>query len=287
MDIRIMQYFLAVIREGTISGAAEALHVAQPSLSRQMRELEEELGVTLFERGNRRITLTEEGLVLRKRAEEMISLMQQTEDELSQVKNNTTGTIRIGAGESWAFQYIARVATELTHEYPGIKFSVKSGDTIDLMDELGKGLLDFALIFSDHDPSIYQSVTLPGADIYGVLMRKDSPLAKKKSLTMQDLLNEPVIISRGAQKHFSSDEVLSKLNITATYNLIYNASVMVKEGMGYAICFNRLINTSGDSELTFVPLKPEMKIYGKLIWKKYQVLSPAIKKFIEKINVIL
>ncbi|MCR5772611.1 MAG: LysR family transcriptional regulator [Butyrivibrio sp.] len=287
MDIRIMQYFLAVIREGTISGAAEALHVAQPSLSRQMRELEEELGVTLFERGNRRITLTEEGLVLRKRAEEMISLMQQTEDELSQVKNNTTGTIRIGAGESWAFQYIARVATELTHEYPGIKFSVKSGDTIDLMDELGKGLLDFALIFSDHDPSIYQSATLPGADIYGVLMRKDSPLAKKKSLTMQDLLNEPVIISRGAQKHFSSDEVLSKLNITATYNLIYNASVMVKEGMGYAICFNRLINTSGDSELTFVPLKPEMKIYGKLIWKKYQVLSPAIKKFIEKINVIL
>lgn len=287
MDIRIMQYFLAVIREGTISGAAEALHVAQPSLSRQMRELEEELGVTLFERGNRRITLTEEGLVLRKRAEEMISLMQQTEDELSQVKNNTTGTIRIGAGESWAFQYIARVATELTHEYPGIKFSVKSGDTIDLMDELGKGLLDFALVFSDHDPSIYLSVTLPGADIYGVLMRKDSSLAKKKSLTMQDLLNEPVIISRGAQKHFSSDEVLSKLNITATYNLIYNASVMVKEGMGYAICFNRLINTSGDSELTFVPLKPEMKIYGKLIWKKYQVLSPAIKKFIEKINVIL
>ena len=287
MDIRIMQYFLAIIREGTISGAAEALHVAQPSLSRQMRELEDELGVTLFERGNRRITLTEEGLVLRKRAEEMISLMQQTEDELSQVKNNTTGTIRIGAGESWAFQYIARVATELTHEYPGIKFSVKSGDTIDLMDELGKGLLDFALVFSDPDPIIYQSVTLPGADIYGVLMRKDSPLAKMKSLTMQNLLNEPVIISRGAQKHFSSDEVLSKLNITATYNLVYNASVMVKEGMGYAITFDRLINTSGESELTFVPLNPEIKIHGKLIWKKYQILSPSIKKFIEKMNVKL
>lgn len=284
MDIRTMQYFLAVIREGTISGAAEALHVAQPSLSRQMRALEEELGVTLFERGNRKIMLTEEGIVLRKRAEEMISLMQQTEDEISQVRDHTLGTIRIGAGETWAFQHIAKTATELVAEYPGIKFSIKSGDTIDLMDELEKGLLDFALIFSDPDPMIYQSLTIPAEDVYGILMRKDSPYAGYDSISIQELINEPIILSRGAQSHFFSDELLSKANVTVTYNLLYNASVMVKEGMGYAICFDKLINTSGDSELTFVPLEPEIKIRGKLIWKKYQVLSPAVKLFIEKVR---
>ena len=145
MDIRTMQYYLAVVREGTISAAAEALHVAQPSLSRQMKELEEELGASLFERGNRKITLTEEGMVLRKRAEEMVRLMQMTEEEISQIKNHVSGSVRIGAGESYSFHYLSRTAADIAAEHPDIRFHITSGDTQDLMDELNNGLIDFAV----------------------------------------------------------------------------------------------------------------------------------------------
>ena len=155
MDIRAMQNYLAVTREGTISAAAQALRVSQPALSRQMKDLEEELGVTLFERGKRRITLTEEGLILRKRAEEMIRLMQRTETEISQVRDRVTGDVRIGAGESHAFHHLSRSAGLLRKQYPGIRFHIISGDTMDLMDQLDSGLIDFALIFSDFDSGLY------------------------------------------------------------------------------------------------------------------------------------
>ena len=133
MDIRTMQYYLAVVREGTISAAAEALHVAQPSLSRQMKDLEEELGAALFVRGNRKITLTEEGMVLRKRAEEMVRLMQRTEEEISQVKNHVSGSVRIGAGESVSFHYLSRTAASIAKEHPDIRFHITSGDTQDFL----------------------------------------------------------------------------------------------------------------------------------------------------------
>ncbi len=287
MDIRTMQYYLAVVREGNISAASEALHVAQPSLSRQMRELEEELDVTLFIRGNRHITLTEEGMVLKKRAEEMVSLMQRTEDELSQVRQNITGTIRIGAGESRVFQYLSKASASLMSEYPGIQISIKSGDTLDLMDEIGSGLLDFAVIFSEPDTSIYQSISMPTEDIYGILMRKDSPFADKKAIKLSDLKDKPIIISRGAKRHFQNDSRLSGLNVKATYNLIYNASILVEDGVGYAICFDNLINTTGDSPLIFIPLSPKKTVHGTLIWKKYQVLSPAVQLFVDKIKMMI
>ncbi len=180
MDIRTMQYYLAVVREGTISAAAEALHVAQPSLSRQMKELEEELGASLFIRGNRKITLTEEGMVLRKRAEEMIRLMQMTEEEISQIKNHISGSVRIGAGESYSFHYLSRTAASLANDHPDIRFHITSGDTQDLMDELNDGLIDFAVIFTEVDHSLYQSIELPAEDGFGVLMPKDCPLAHKR-----------------------------------------------------------------------------------------------------------
>ena len=287
MDLRIMQYFLAVVREGNISAASEALHVAQPSLSRQMKELEEELGASLFIRGNRRITLTEEGMVLKKRAEEIVGLIQRTEEEISQTKGKITGTIRIGAGESRVFSCISKTVSRLSEKHPGITVSIKSGDTIDLMDEIGNGILDFAIIFSDTDESRYDSITLPMADTYGILIRKDSPLASKKSVSFTDLVDKPVIISRGAQRHFKNDKLLSKLHITATYNLIYNASLLVEDGLGYAICFNNLINTTGDSPLTFVPLDPPVEIHGNLIWKKYELQSPAVKLFLDEIQQVI
>lgn len=284
MDLRTMQYYLAVVREGTISAAAESLHVAQPSLSRQMKELETELGATLFERGNRKISLTEEGMILRKRAEEMVRLMQMTEEEISQVKNNVSGSVRIGAGESLSFHYLSRAAADLHREHPDIRFHITSGDTHDLMDELNNGLLDFALIFSDVDHSLYQCITLPPENRYGILMPKDCALAEKKEIHFSDLEDAPVFVSRAAHNYFMSSYNLSKLNVVAVYNLIYNASLMVEDGLGYAITFDGLINTSGDSPLCFRPLVPQLIMAGNLIWKKYQILSPAVQLFIERLR---
>lgn len=284
MDIRTMQYYLAVVREGTISAAAQALHVAQPSLSRQMKELEEELGVTLFVRGNRKITLTEEGMVLRKRAEEMVRLMQMTEEEISQIKNHISGSVRIGAGESWSFHYLSRAAASIAAEHPDIRFHITSGDTQDLMDELNNGLIDFAVIFTNVDHTLYQSIELPVEDSFGLLMPKDCPLAEKSEIRLSDLKGLPVIISRAAAPHYSGSDELSSLNIVATYNLIYNASLLVEDGLGYAICFDKLINTTGDSPLCMRPIVPAMKSTGYLIWKKYQVFSPAVQMFIDRVR---
>ncbi len=284
MDIRTMQYYLAVVREGTISAAAEALHVAQPSLSRQMKDLEEELGVSLFERGNRKITLTEEGMVLRKRAEEMVRLMQMTEEEISSIKNHISGSVRIGAGESISFHYLSRAAASLAEEHPDIRFHITSGDTQDLMDELQNGLIDFAVIFTDVDHTLYQSLPLPAEDSFGVLMPKDSPLAEKDVIHWSDLQGLPVIVSRASLPYFTGAEDLSSLNIVATYNLIFNASLLVEDGLGYAICFDRLINTTGDSTLCVRPLVPQIRNAGNLIWKKYQIFSPAVQLFIDRVR---
>ena len=283
MDIRTMQYYLAVVREGTISGAAESLHVAQPSLSRQMKELEEDLGVSLFERGNRRITLTEEGMILRRRAEEMLRLIQLTEAELTQAKDRITGEVNIGAGESHAFHFLSSVAAQIAQEHPEVRFHVVSGDTRDLMEQLNNGLLDFALIFSEVDRSQYHSLALPQEDRFGVLMRRDSELAERNVITLADLEDKPLIISR------ASGEMIHGLmgrqpHIAATYNLIYNASLLVEDGLGYALGFDKLINVDGDSSLCFRPLSPAVAVTGTLIWKRYQVLSPAVRLFAETLR---
>lgn len=283
MDILTMQYYLAVVREGTISAAARSLHVAQPSLSRQMKKLEEELGVPLFERGNRKITLTEEGMVLRKRAEEMVRLEQITKDEIAEMRNQISGTVRIGAGEAYAFHYLSRTAKSLVREYPDIRFEITSGDTQDLMDQLNNGLIDFALIFTEVDHALYQSVALPAEDRFGVLMKKDCPLTEKTELRISDLKDYPVIVSRASIPLFSGSTDLSSLKIAATYNLVYNASLLVEDGLGVAICFDKLINTTGDSPLTTRPLVPAVKNAGAIIWKKYEVFSPASQKFIDKL----
>ena len=284
MDIRTMQYYLAVVREGTISAAAQALHVAQPSLSRQMKELEDELGTALFVRGNRKITLTEEGMVLRRRAEEMVRLMQLTEDEISQIKNHISGSVRIGAGESWSFHYLARTAASLLEEHPDIRFHITSGDTRDLMDELNNGLIDFAVIFTEVDRLLYQSIALPAEDRFGLLMPRNCPLAEKEVIHLSDLKGLPLIVSRASEPYFAGSEELSSLNVVGTYNLVYNASLLVEDGLGYAVCFDKLINTTGESRLCIRPILPQIKIAGYLIWKKYQIFSPAVQMFIERIR---
>ena len=284
MDIRTMQYYLAVVREGTISAAAEALHVAQPSLSRQMKELERELGTPLFMRGNRRITLTEEGIILRRRAEEMVQLMQRTEEEITQVKNHISGAVRIGAGESASFHYLSRTASRLSKAHPDVRFHITSGDTQDLMDELTDGLIDFAVIFTEVDHNLYQSITLPESDRFGVLMPKAHPLASKDFVRIRDLKGCPVILSRAHAAVISGMKDFFGLDVIATYNLIYNASLLVEDGLGLAVTFDGLVNCTETGTLTFRPLVPEIPATGKLIWKKYQTFSPAAQLFTDLVR---
>ena len=214
----------------------------------------------------------------------MVRLMQMTEEEISQIKNHISGSVRIGAGESWSFHYLSRAAASIASEHPDIRFHITSGDTQDLMDELNNGLIDFAVIFTGVDHTLYQSIELPAEDSFGLLMPKDCPLAEKSEIRLSDLRGLPIIISRAAAPHYTGSEELSSLNIVATYNLIYNASLLVEDGLGYAICFDKLINTTGDSPLCMRPIVPAMKSTGYLIWKKYQVFSPAVQMFIDRVR---
>lgn len=287
MDIRIMEYYLAVTREGNISAAAEVLHVSQPALSRQIRDLEEELGVTLFERGSRRITLTEEGMILRRRAEEMVRLMQMTQSEISQARRHISGEVHIGAGESLAFHHLSEIAGNIHRDYPNIRFTITSGDTADLMEQLDEGLIDIALIFTDYDRSQYHGIRLPKCDKLGLLMRKGDPLEAKESITVSDLKRLPLIIPRAAMDMLSSDPDFSDLNIVTVYNLIYNASLFVEDGVGYALGFDGLINTTGNSSLTFRPLEKQITQAGSIIRKRYAVFNPAANLFFDRLKAVI
>lgn len=287
MELRVLQYFLAVAKEQSISKAAKYLHLSQPTLSRQIRDLEEELGKQLLIRGNRKITLTEEGMILRKRAEEIINLVQKAEKEITLSDDIITGDIYIGTGETEGVRLLAQVAKKLQKIYPEIHYHIVSGDAMDIMEHLDKGLLDFAILLDPVDLSKYESMKLPYKDITGVLMRKDSPLAEKESVHTCELANLPLIVSRQQLKNGVLDLLTKQsgtpLNIVASYNLIFNASLMVEEGLGYAIGLDKIINTTGNTNLTFKPLTPCVEIGMNFVWKKYQVFSKAAEIFLQTI----
>ncbi|MDE7157283.1 MAG: LysR family transcriptional regulator [Lachnospiraceae bacterium] len=291
MELRVLQYFLAVTREQSISGAAESLHLSQPTLSRQLKELEEELGKQLMIRGNRRITLTEEGMILRKRAEEIMELVKKAEDEISLSDDIIAGDITVGAGETDGIRFLARAAQEIQKKSPLIHLHIISGDRASVTDDLDRGLIDFGLIFGEIDTSKYEYIKLPYRDTWGVIMRRDSALAGKKTITAEDLLDKPLIISRQAFQNAVFRDFFpcsqEKLNIVATYNLLFNGSLMVDEGMGYAISFDKLINVSGDSNLCFRPLEPKIEAGMSIVWKKYQVFTKATEKFLQKLQELI
>ena len=288
MELRVLQYFLAVTREQSISGAAESLHLSQPTLSRQLKELEEELGKQLFIRGNRRISLTEEGMILRKRAEEVMDLIHKAQQEISVTDHAISGDVFIGAGETDGVRLLARAARKLQESYPDIRYHIASGDTTDVLENLDKGLIDFGLLLSTVDASKYDSVRFPVKDTYGILMRKDSPLAGKDFLTPEDLLDKPLIFNRntrdGDQLMSWLNKSRSKIHTAATYNLLFNASLMVEEGLGYAFALDKIIHVTENSCLLFKPLSPAVHAEMNLIWKKYQFFSKAAQKFLEEIT---
>lgn len=288
MELRVLRYFLAVAREETISGAAETVHVTQPTLSRQMMDLEEELGKTLFLRGKRRITLTEEGMFLRKRAQEIVALVEKTESEFSSEEKDISGDVWIGGGETDAMRLIARAARGLQAVHPHISYHLFSGNAEDVAERLDRGLVDFGIFIEPADLSKYDFIKLPVTDSWGVLMRKDSPLAAKQSVRPEDLLGLPLLCSRQplVKNELSGwmGDNYEKLNIMTTYNLLYNASLMVEEGMGYALCLDKIIRTPDDSPLCFRPLEPRLEVGLDIVWKKYQIFSKAAAKFLEHLQ---
>ena len=291
MELRVLQYFLAVAREQSIVRAAESLHLSQPTLSTQIKAMEEELGKQLLIRGtkgSRKVTLTEEGMILRKRAEEILNLVHKTEREISLSDEVVVGDVYIGTGETEAVRLIAKAARKLYQTYPGIHYHIASGNAEFVMEQLEKGLIDFGLIFGAVDQAKYNYIKIPLTEVWGVLMRKDSPLAERSNISPEDLWDKPLILSRqedssGALASWIQREI-SELEVVATYNLLFNASLMVEEGLGYAVGFDKIINTSGNSSLCFRPLNPRREDGMCIIWKKYQVFSKASEKFMAQLK---
>lgn len=288
MDIRVLQYFLAVAREESITKAAERLRMTQPPLSRQLKDLEDELGKQLLIRGSKKVTLTEDGMLLRKRAEELVDLMEKTKAELTSSNENINGDIHIGCGETEAISFLAQAAWDLQQKHPLIHYHIYSGDAERVMERLDKGLIDFGLLVGPVDVNKYDYIRLPLKDTWGVLMRKDSSLAEKESILAEDLWDKPLIISH--QTSINSEMFswlktdITKLNIVATYDLVYNASQFVKKGFGYVIALDKLINTTGDSSLCFRPLYPTLEAGLCIVWKKYQVFSKASNAFLQQLQ---
>ena len=269
MELRVLQYFLAIAREQSIVRAAKSLHLSQPTLSTQIKAMEKELGKQLLIRGtkgSRKVTLTEEGMILRKRAEEILNLVQKAQREISLSDKVIVGDVYIGTGETDAVRIIAKAARELYKTYPGIHYHISSGNAQFVIEQLDKGLIDFGIIFGPIDQTKYNFIEMP----------------------FKDTWNKPLIISQQANAQGGlaawMKKELSELEIVATYNLLFNASLMVEEGLGYAIGLDKIIHTSGNSNLCFRPLTPKREAGMSIIWKKYQVFSKASEKFMQKMK---
>lgn len=292
MEIRVLRYFMAIAREGSITNAANFLHVTQPTLSRQIRDLEDELGQKLFNRGSHSMTLTTEGMILRKRAEEILSMVDKTEAEFNSMESTISGDIYIGGGETDAIKLVAQIAKDLRKSYPGIHYHLYSGNSEDVTERLDKGLLDFGILIQPADISKYDYINIPAQDTWGVIMRRDSPLAEKGAIKKEDLLNVPLLCSRQAiSKDRSNNEFtdwfgedFDRLDIVTTFNLVYNAAIMVEAGLGYAVTIDKIANTTESSSLCFRPLEPRLYSGLNIIWKKYQVFSTPAELFLNKLR---
>ncbi len=281
MELRVLKYFLTVAREGGLTGASEVLHVTQPTMSRQIQELEEELGQKLFIRTTRSMVLTPEGMLLRKRAEEILEMAERTKAEFSSMGSAVAGDVFIGSGETFALKLITDLMAQMREEHPEVHFQVYSGNAEDVMERLEKGLLDFGVLVEPADVSRYNRLRLPVRDTWGLVLRRDHPLAQKKCIRREDLSGVPLIMSRqdmDTQKvgndyldwFGSRDE---SLNIVAGYSLMYNGALMVKSGIGCAVGLDQVVNTTETSDLCFRPFDPPLEAGIVVIWKKYQVFS--------------
>lgn len=289
MEFRVLKYFAEVARVGSISKAARNLHISQPSLSRQLMDFEKGLGKQLLVRDNRGITLTEEGEMLRRRADEIITLVARTQTELKEHNDNISGEIHIGGSETQAMRMVVKAACDLRRSYPSVYYHFYTGNSDDVLERLDKGLLDFGIMIDDLQRKKYNSIKLRTKELWGVLMRKDCELAAKEAVRPEDLWDLPLILTSQSMTMEAQFDWLGKqpeeLNVVGTFNLIYNASMMVEEGMGYAICLDKMMYGSESSSLCFRPLEPRREISMSLVWKKDKLLSKAQEKFIDELKI--
>ncbi|GGE33338.1 LysR family transcriptional regulator [Streptococcus himalayensis] len=287
MNIRVLHYFVTIVQTKSISNAAQALHITQPTLSRQIQELEEDLGTRLFHRGNREITLTDDGQYLYNRAIEILSLVEKTENNIRGAKD-LAGEIYIGTAETQSFDIVARAIKLMTNTYPNTKIHLRSGNSDDILEYLNQGVYDMGIIIGPYDSKKYEHIPLPSRDQWGVLVPKDHPLTKLKHPSLADVLNFPLIVSSQTTIDYSIFAGLGDYRIVATYNLLYNASTLVKEGVGIALALDGIIQTDFDhSQLAFIPLSLPTQDTLQLIWKKQSKQSNLVKKFLQILSSIL
>ena len=287
MEIRALRYFLAVAREESMTRAAELLHVTQPTLSKTMRSLEDELGKKLFTRHSFSISLTEEGALLRDRAEDLISMADKIEQEFISLDDISGGELYLGLAESYQIRYLARVIRDFKTRYPNLHYHITSGDTEQVTEKLDKGLLDFAVICDAPDTRKYDYAVFPEGDIWGLILPADAQLAKKKTIRINDLQGLPLITSKqgwdGDIKAWAGDQ-FETLHLDGSFRLAYNASMFVREGLGYQLSFRHLVDVSEGSGLVFRPLSPRLEVKLYLIWNRRQTFTPIAERFLDQIK---
>lgn len=292
MELRVLKYFLGVARTGSITAAAHSMHVTQPTLSRQLQDLEYELGRKLFVRGSHHVTLTRDGMLLRQRAEEIMEIVDQTESEFYANSRSVSGDIYIGCGESEAVLLLAEIISTFRSDHPQVRFHLHSGNAEDVMERLDRGTLDFGILIQPVDISRYDSLALPVRDTWGLILRKDHPLAKRKTIRPADLAEVPLLVSRQIFRNEKLNGPIGEwfgdwgdsVKVAGTYNLIFNAALLVREGVGCALGLDKLINRTSQSDLCFRPLSPKLEVALDIVWKKNRIFSEAAEKFLERLR---
>lgn len=281
MELRVLNYFLMVSQEENITKAAQLLHVTQPTLSRQLMQLEDELGVKLFERSNHSIVLTSDGLLLKRRAQEIVSLAEKTKRELTTEKE-LSGEIEIGSGEFKSFSLLADVIAAFSEKHPGVRFHLNSGNADTLKERLENGGLDIGLLADPVDISRYEFTRLPQKETWGIIAHNDFAIAKRPFVTPKDLIGLPLILPhrRMVREEIQNwfGDLYGDVNVFATYDLLYNAAIMAQKKMGIILTIEL---ESRFDEVKFVPFAPKMEFGSVLVWKKNQIQSAAMEAFID------
>lgn len=290
MELRTLRSFLAVANEANVTRAARVLHITQPALSRQLADLERDLGCELFVRESRGMTLTDDGMLLRKRAEEIVSLADRTEAELRSPAAEIEGDVWVGGGESRVMELVAQAAHAISLEQPGVRLRLHSGNGVDVMERVDKGLLDFGIVMGVELPHRYETLDLGWEDGWGLLMRRDHPLATQSALRMSDIVDEPLIVSTQivselGVEHATMGRVAGvDLHVVATYNLLYNASLLVEQGVGSALCFGGIIPAGDGTPFAYASVEDLPPVPSLLVWKRAQPLSRACAFFLSTIR---
>ncbi len=287
MELRTMRYFLAVAREENMTRAAELLHVTQPTLSKQLKALEDELGKKLFTRHSFSIQLTEEGILLRKRAEDLVKMADKITTEFLTLDDVLGGDVYFGLAESYQIRYLAAAIKEFKKTYPDLHYHITSGDTEQVTEKLDKGIIDFAVLAQEPNTAKYHYLPFPNADLWGVVMPEDCLLAEKNTICADDLIGLPLFCSEQGWNNDISKwcgNGMDQLRLEGSFRLSYNGSLFVKEGLGYLLTFEHLIDTNPGSGLVFRPLAPKLETKIYLIWKKYQVFTPIAERLLNSLQ---